>query len=280
VTKKERAAPREGSPLENFRPEASSSANSNANQAQLIRTIKAHIAAGDKAAEKSEQHYVSAGQHIKTLKANHTGTWAEWMTLLKTEIGISKSRASELMMIADGRKTAESVAADRRKRQRDAKIAKNQNLSVDDGEIGATPYSFSDGKQGRAAIIAPSKRRQASERPTITIPAVSEASAEAMKAKFAALDGAAADPPGHKLTKRQREKQEQWDRWQAQADQVAAILLKRLGRDALMLVRDAAMALDGSTSPLAEAVDRQIGEEGGYCFVEEFLAKYAKAASS
>lgn len=74
-------------------------------QAQLITTIKAHIAKGDKAAEKAEQHYIAAGQHLKTLKAAHTGTWDEWETLLKTEIGIGKSRASELMQISDGTKT-------------------------------------------------------------------------------------------------------------------------------------------------------------------------------
>jgi phage shock protein A len=84
-------------------------------QEQLIKTIKTHIAKGDKAAEKSEQHYISAGQHLKTLKAQHDdagGKWAEWETFLKEKIGIGKSRASELMQIADGRKTVEQVQAD------------------------------------------------------------------------------------------------------------------------------------------------------------------------
>jgi hypothetical protein len=71
----------------------------------LIRAIKAHIAKGDKAKDKAEQHYIAAGQHLKTLKAGHGGSWAEWEELLKTKIGIGKSRASELMRIADGRKT-------------------------------------------------------------------------------------------------------------------------------------------------------------------------------
>jgi hypothetical protein len=39
-----------------------------ADQARLISTIKAHIAKGDKAAEKAEQHYIAAGQHLATLK--------------------------------------------------------------------------------------------------------------------------------------------------------------------------------------------------------------------
>jgi len=34
---------------------------------QIVRNIKAHIAKGDKAAEKSEQHYIAAVQNLKTL---------------------------------------------------------------------------------------------------------------------------------------------------------------------------------------------------------------------
>ena len=75
------------------------------NQAQLIKTIRTVVEKGDKAKEKAEQYYIAAGQHLKTLKEQHTGTWTEWETLIKEKIGIGKSRASELMQIADGRKT-------------------------------------------------------------------------------------------------------------------------------------------------------------------------------
>ena len=80
-------------------------------QASLINKIKVHIAKGDKAAEKAEQHYVAAGQHLKQLKANHAGTWEEWEALLKSKVGIGKSRASELMLIADGTKTITEIRA-------------------------------------------------------------------------------------------------------------------------------------------------------------------------
>jgi len=79
------------------------------NEAQLVGAIKAHIARGDKAAEKSEGHYIAAGQYLKQLKAEHSGSWEQWETLLS--VGIGRSRASELMQIADGRKTAEEVRA-------------------------------------------------------------------------------------------------------------------------------------------------------------------------
>src|SRR5262249_50182255 len=88
------------------------------NESQLVRAIKAHIDKGDKAKEKAEQHYISAGLHLKTLKADHTGNWTNWEKLLKTKIGIGKTRASELMQIADGRKTVEEVRAVTSKRTR------------------------------------------------------------------------------------------------------------------------------------------------------------------
>ena len=94
-------------------------------QASLITRIKAHIAQGDKAAEKAnkaaekaEQHYISAGQYLAELKANHTGTWDEWEALLKSKVGIGKSRASELMQIADGRKTVAEITANTTERSK------------------------------------------------------------------------------------------------------------------------------------------------------------------
>jgi hypothetical protein len=90
------------------------------NESQLVQTIKVHIAKGEKAAEKSQQHYVAAGQHLKTLKTQHSGSWAEWEALLKDKVGLSTGRASELMQIADGRKT---VAALRTEKNETSKIA-------------------------------------------------------------------------------------------------------------------------------------------------------------
>jgi hypothetical protein len=125
------------------------------NESQLVRTIKAHIAKGDHAAEKSEQHYISAGQHLKTLKSQHEdagGTWAQWESILREKIGIGKSRASELMQIADGRKTVERVRTETA--ERTAKTRALRSSPLRSGENAGDP----------------------------------EASAELMKAEFAALD--------------------------------------------------------------------------------------------
>src|SRR5215510_2278096 len=79
---------------------------------QRWKAVRAHIAKGDKAKDKAEQHYIAAGQYLAALKREHTGTWAEWESLVKTKAGIGKSRASELMAISDGTKTPEQVRAD------------------------------------------------------------------------------------------------------------------------------------------------------------------------
>ena len=78
---------------------------------QRWKAVRAHIAKGDKAKDKAEQHYIAAGEQLKTLKAEHDGTWAEWEALVKEKAGIGKSRASELMQIADGTKTVEQSRA-------------------------------------------------------------------------------------------------------------------------------------------------------------------------
>jgi hypothetical protein len=128
------------------------------NESQLIQTIKVHIAKGDRAAEKSEQHYVAAGQHLKTLKAQHGGTWAEWEELLKDKIGIGKSRASELMFIADGTKTVEKVRADTA--ERTAKTRALQSSPLRSGENTGEPEAAADTMKAVPTKPIPSQVRR------------------------------------------------------------------------------------------------------------------------
>jgi hypothetical protein len=121
---------------------------------QRWKAVRAHIAKGDKAKDKAEQHYIAAGHYLAALKREHTGTWAEWESLVKTKAGIGKSRASELMTIADGTKTAAEVAA--------ATTERSQ----------------------RHRALSPLRNGENADDP--------ETSAETMKAEFAASDGAAA----------------------------------------------------------------------------------------
>src|SRR5262249_20976950 len=55
------------------------------NRSHLIRHIKAHIAKGDKSRDKAEQHYVAAGQYLKTLKGSTRR--AELEALLQKKVG-------------------------------------------------------------------------------------------------------------------------------------------------------------------------------------------------
>jgi hypothetical protein len=113
------------------------------NEARLIKTLKAHIAKTEQYAEKSEQHAISAGLLLKELKAAHTGNWAEWEELLKTKIGIGKSRASELMQIADGRKTVEAVREETNQRKIEHRVSSpfrngEDETDQDDGALSRT----------------------------------------------------------------------------------------------------------------------------------------------
>jgi hypothetical protein len=123
-----------------------------ATQAQLISAIKAHTAEGEKAAEKSEQHYIAAGLHLKQLK-DATASWAEWEDRLK-KVGISASRASDLMQIADGRKTAEGLAiASTERSRRHRSSLRNEEARLDRAieVIGATLKKMEADK--RASIL-------------------------------------------------------------------------------------------------------------------------------
>jgi hypothetical protein len=104
---------------------------------QRWKAVRVHIAKGDQAKAKAEQHHIAAGQHLAALKAEHSGTWAEWEALVKEKAGIGKSRASELMQIADGRTTVEKVRADAARRV--MKHAKSSPLANGESRALAKP---------------------------------------------------------------------------------------------------------------------------------------------
>lgn len=107
----------------------------------LVREIKVLISKGDKAKVKAEDFYIAAGLHLKTLKAKHDkggGSWVEWEQFVKAEVGIGRSRASELMQIADGRKTLEEVNTNKENRR--AKSIGKSRSSAGGGEISTTIY--------------------------------------------------------------------------------------------------------------------------------------------
>jgi hypothetical protein len=121
---------------------SSASAPALTRQDVLIRNIKAHIAKGENARERADQnhkradnHFVSAGQYLALLKEEHAGSWSEWELLLKTRVGISAGRASELMAIGSGTKTVEQVRADTNARKRKYREALRSTPAWNEGEV-------------------------------------------------------------------------------------------------------------------------------------------------
>jgi hypothetical protein len=78
----------------------------------LVATIKTHLAKAAQSAEKSEQHFRSAGQHLKELKARKPSE-TPWPEYVRETFDLGRSRADELIQIADGRTTVEKTRADK-----------------------------------------------------------------------------------------------------------------------------------------------------------------------
>lgn len=83
----------------------------------LAATIKAHIARGDASIEKAEQHYKAAGIHlIEAKELVRRRKDITWPAYLIQHCEIRRSRADELIAIADGRKTLAEVREANRER--------------------------------------------------------------------------------------------------------------------------------------------------------------------
>jgi hypothetical protein len=78
------------------------------NETQLVKTIRAHLARAEKYQSKAEEHFITAGQYLMTLKGNSPDQ-ATFLQIVKEQIGLGKSRTYELLQIADGTKTVEEV---------------------------------------------------------------------------------------------------------------------------------------------------------------------------
>src|SRR5262245_35766174 len=111
-------------------------------RAALISAIIEELTQGEKTERKDSKDFRSAGRRLKELKTS-TASWAEWETLLKTKIGISTGRASELMQVGDSRKTVGELRAsnaevnkrlrDRRSSSRDEENGGNPEASAEAG---------------------------------------------------------------------------------------------------------------------------------------------------
>jgi hypothetical protein len=76
----------------------------------LVATIKAHLAKGAQSKEKSAQHFLSAGLHLKELKARKPSE-TPWPEYVRETFGLGRERADELIRISDGTTTVEKTRA-------------------------------------------------------------------------------------------------------------------------------------------------------------------------
>jgi hypothetical protein len=125
------------------------------NESQLVRIIKAHIAKGDKAKDKAEQHYIAAGQYLKQLK-DDCPDQQTFLEKVEKEIRIGKSRAYELLQIGDGRKTVAEVRADTAKR-----VAKHdQSCPLANGQNADDPAASAEARKALYAADDPAPPEQ------------------------------------------------------------------------------------------------------------------------
>jgi hypothetical protein len=82
----------------------------------LITTVKAHLAKAAQAADKSEQHFISAGLTLKELKGRQKelkkkkdAVWLTWPDFVRTTFDLGPSRADELIRIGVGSTTVDET---------------------------------------------------------------------------------------------------------------------------------------------------------------------------
>lgn len=113
----------------------------------LGATIKAHVAKGDASIEKAEQHYKAAGIHLVEAKARIKETpGLTWPAFLNAHCSIRRSRADELIMIADGRTTLTDLRMKKAESVRATRERKSENLPLRSGEpVAAITETVSSG---------------------------------------------------------------------------------------------------------------------------------------
>jgi hypothetical protein len=86
------------------------------NLIERVKAIKSLIAKGDKVLDQAEQFYKQAGKHLKALQQDRSQ--AEWLKIVEEQCNLGKTRAYEMMRIAEGKTTLEEVRKDRGDRVR------------------------------------------------------------------------------------------------------------------------------------------------------------------
>ena len=136
----------------------SSSVGTTAPESLLVRYIKAHVRKGDQAKNKSDQHYIAAGRYLITLKVSYAPSWEAWEDLLRIKVGLSTGRASELMQIADGRKSVQEIRDGKAQSVARLRASKSLHYSSEEESHDEGPESVATAPLGAHAALGPSNR--------------------------------------------------------------------------------------------------------------------------
>jgi len=136
----------------------SSSVGTTAPESLLVRYIKAHVRKGDQAKNKSDQHYIAAGRYLITLKVSYAPSWEAWEDLLRIKVGLSTGRASELMQIADGRKSVQEIRGGKAQSVARLRASKSLHYSSEEESHDEGPESVATAPLGAHAALGPSNR--------------------------------------------------------------------------------------------------------------------------
>ena len=136
----------------------SSSVATTAPESLLVRYIKAHVRKGDQAKNKSDQHYIAAGRYLITLKVSYAPSWEAWEDLLRIKVGLSTGRASELMQIADGRKSVQEIRDGKAQSVARLRARKSLHFGSEEESDDEGPESVATAPLGAHAALGPSNR--------------------------------------------------------------------------------------------------------------------------
>jgi hypothetical protein len=132
------------------------------NHVEAINALSAKIA---KAESKIDQYQRSIGQHIAAIKKARPD---DWVTVVKTECNLSRTRAYELMAIADNTKTSEQICASAD--QRKLKHRGNSVRSGTDSSRALTVMAASaEGMNGKLAKLETAPGEHDDEEPMIDL---------------------------------------------------------------------------------------------------------------
>ena len=126
----------------------------------LTKKISVCIDKAERATKRAEDFYITAGQHIQTVK----GLWPDhWLEIIEQDCKVGRTRAYEIMAIADGRTTVEETRekTNERSRRHDAKV----KASVGNGSCRSRPR-----RRSKRPSTQPSRQKRKHLPPLMSLP--------------------------------------------------------------------------------------------------------------